>query len=145
MATICDLLDHGRVLSIDDYAVPQLTEHPRIEYLRRDPADPETAAAARAIVGERPHALLVLGAAKLARLMSFHEHYGRLVPVGSYVVLEDTILNGHPVWTGFGPGPREAARRLVDSGEFERDLAPERYALTFNPGGFLKRVKEPSS
>ena len=145
MASICDLIDHGRVISIDDYPVPSLTEHPRIEYIRRDPADAEAAAAVRELVGEQPLALLILGAGKLSRLMPLYEQYGPLVPLGSYVVLEDTILNGHPVWTGFGPGPREAARQIVDGGEFERDLAMERYGLTFNPGGFLKRVKEPGS
>jgi cephalosporin hydroxylase len=60
------------------------------------------------------------------------------------VVFEDTILSGHPVWTGFGPGPWEAARRLLDTGEFERDLSLER-ALTFNMGGFLKRLKGPGA
>ena len=145
LATICDLLDHGRVISIDDYPVPNLVQHPRIEYVRRDPADADAAAAVRELTGESPHALLILAAAKQSRLTTLYEHYGALVPVGSYVIFEDTILNGHPVWTGFGPGPREAARRVVDSGEFERDHEPERYALTFNPGGFLKRVKEPGA
>ncbi len=145
LATVCELLDHGRVISIDDYPVPNLVQHPRIEYVRHDPAEAEAAAAVRELAGSDPHALLILAADKLSRLMALYEHYGALVPVGSYVIFEDTILNGNPVWTGFGPGPREAARRLVDSGEFERDPTPERYALTFNPGGFLKRVKEPGT
>jgi cephalosporin hydroxylase len=59
-------------------------------------------------------------------------------------VIEDTILNGHPVWTGFGPGPWEAAKRIVDGGEFERDITVEP-TLTFNSGGFLKRLKETGS
>jgi cephalosporin hydroxylase len=144
LAGICDLLDHGRVLSIGDYQVPNLAEHPRIQYIRREPTDPEAAAEVRALAGDTPHALLILAMDKMARLMTMYEHYGTLVPVGSYVVLEDTILNGHPVWTGFGPGPWEAARRLLDTGEFERDLSLER-ALTFNMGGFLKRLKEPGA
>jgi cephalosporin hydroxylase len=142
LATICDLIDHGRVLSVDDYPVASLVEHPRIEYLRRDPGEDETAAAVRERVGERPKGMLIFGAAKLSRLMTLYEHYGSLVPVGSYIVFEDTILNGNPVWTGFGPGPREAARRIHESGAFERDESLERYALTFNPGGFLKRIRE---
>ena len=144
LATICDLIDHGRVISVDDYPVPNLVQHPRIEYVRRDPADAETAAAVRELAGDGSKALLILGADKMTRLMTFYEHYGPLVPVGSYIVFEDTILNGHPVWTGFGPGPWEAAKRLVDSGEFERDHAVE-HSLTFNVGGFLKRVKEPGA
>jgi cephalosporin hydroxylase len=145
LASICDLIDHGRVISVDDYPVPGLVEHPRIEYVRQDPAEAGAAAVVRELAGEQPKALVIFAAAKQSRLMSLYDHYGDLVPVGSYIIFEDTILNGHPVWTGFGPGPREAARRLVDSGEFERDLAPERYALTFNPGGFLKRVKDPGA
>jgi len=143
LATICDLLDHGRVISIDDYDVPKLIEHPRIEYVRRDPSAAETAAAVRELIGDNPRAMLILAATKMSRLMEIYEHYGPLVPVGSYVVLEDTILNGHPVWTGFGPGPWEAAKKIVDAGEFDRDPALERFGLTFNFGGFLKRVREP--
>jgi cephalosporin hydroxylase len=142
LATICDLVGNGRVIAIDDYPVPKLVEHPRIEHVRRDPVDPETAAAVRELVGERPRALLILGAGKMSHLMTLYEHYGPLVPVGSYIVLEDTILNGHPVWTGFGPGPWEAAKKIADAGEFDRDPALERYGFSFNTGGFLKRVKE---
>jgi cephalosporin hydroxylase len=110
--------------------------------VRRDPAEAETAAAVRDLVGDNPRAMLILAATKMSRLMEIYGHYGPLVPVGSYVVLEDTILNGHPVWTGFGPGPWEAAKKIVDAGEFDRDPALERFGLTFNFGGFLKRVKE---
>ena len=50
-------------------------------------------------------------------------------------------MNGHPVWPGFGPGPLEAVRRiLANHGEFVPDTTMEKYGLTFNPGGFLRRV-----
>jgi cephalosporin hydroxylase len=62
------------------------------------------------------------------------------VPIGSFLVIEDTILSGRPVWTGFGEGPRSAALKIVRDGEFVADPSLE-YALTFNPGGFLRRVK----
>ena len=70
------------------------------------------------------------------------EAYRELVPVGSYVVVEETIVNGHPVWPGFGPGPFEAAKRILAAhGNFAADPKMEKYALTFNPGGFLKRLR----
>jgi len=61
--------------------------------------------------------------------------------VDGYLVLEDTILNGHPVWTGFGPGPHEAAKRITDSGDFVRAPSIERYAFSFSRGGFLRRIR----
>jgi cephalosporin hydroxylase len=68
------------------------------------------------------------------------EAYAPLVPVGSYVVLADPAVNGNPVWAGHGPGPGDALRHiLLQHGEFFMDPEPERFALTFNPGGFLKR------
>jgi cephalosporin hydroxylase len=141
LASVCDLIGSGQVLSIDDRPVEKLAEHPRITYLRSDPTDERTAAQVSETVGERPRALVILGAAKKKPLLEAFEHYAPLVPVGSYLVVEDTILNGHPVWTGFGPGPMEAVGTIVGDGDFEPDPSLERYALTFNPGGFLKRIR----
>ena len=67
--------------------------------------------------------------------------YEPLVPVGSYVVVTDTVVNGHPVWTGFGPGPAEAVKQILTRhGDFVADTAMEKYSLTFNPNGYLRRV-----
>ena len=73
---------------------------------------------------------------------SLAQAYAPLVPVGSYVVVTDTIVNGHPVWPAFGPGPTEAVKQILSShGEFVSDSRMEKYSLTFNPGGFLHRVR----
>jgi cephalosporin hydroxylase len=141
LASICDLIDKGHVLSVDANPAEKLAEHPRITYLRRDPTDPDTAREVRHTIGERQRVVVILGAAKRSDIAACFEHYGPLVGVGSYLILEDTILNGWPVWTGFGPGPREAAGRIINDGDFEPDISLERYGLTFNPGGFLKRVR----
>ena len=68
------------------------------------------------------------------------ERYAPLVPVGSYVVIADTVVNGHPVWAGFGPGPAEAVKQiLARNGNFAPDPKMEKYHLSFNPGGYLRR------
>ena len=141
LASICDLVGNGQVLSVDDNPVGEPPQHPRITYLRGDPSDERTAAEAREVVGERPRALVILGAAGHERLLAEFENYAPLVPAGSYLVVEDTILNGNPVWPGFGRGPAEAVRDIVNEGDFAPDPSVERYALTLNPGGFLKRIR----
>jgi cephalosporin hydroxylase len=51
------------------------------------------------------------------------------------------VVNGRPVWPSFGPGPGEAVKQiLARHGDFVPDPAMEKYALSFNPGGFLRRV-----
>ena len=68
--------------------------------------------------------------------------YSPMVPVGSYVVVQDTASNGHPVPTDFGPGPWEAVQEFLQTHpEFVQDHSREKYLLTFYPGGFLKRVR----
>ncbi len=70
------------------------------------------------------------------------EAYGPLVNLGSYMIVQDSNVNGHPVWPDFGPGPMEAIEAfLATHDEFESDRSRERLMFTFNPKGFLKRVR----
>ncbi len=72
--------------------------------------------------------------------------YGPMVSPGSYIVVEDTNLDGLPLPPELshieGPGPMWAVTRYLDGegGElFEQDITRENFVLTFNPGGWLKR------
>lgn len=70
------------------------------------------------------------------------ELYSTLVTKGSYLIVEDTNINGHPSAISHGPGPWEAVDKFISTNEnFERDPTCQRFLLTFNPGGWLKRVK----
>jgi cephalosporin hydroxylase len=141
LASICDLLDHGRVISVSDDKQAR-PEHPRVTYVTKPPHEEATAAEVRAITGDHPHALVILGSATGAnRIVSEFGVLCPLVPLGSYVVVENTIVNGHPVWPGYGPGPLEAVRRILAlHGGFAQDPLWEKHGLTFNPGGYLRRI-----
>jgi cephalosporin hydroxylase len=66
--------------------------------------------------------------------------YAPLVTSGSYLIVEDTNINGHPVLPDFGPGPMEAVETfLSESDDFSVDTTREKLMLTFNPRGYLRR------
>ncbi len=68
--------------------------------------------------------------------------YAPLITKGSYMIVEDTIVNGHPSFPEHGPGPWEAVQGfLKESDAFEIDRTCQRHLLTFFPDGWLRRVK----
>ena len=70
------------------------------------------------------------------------EIYSPLVTPGSYLVVQDTNINGNPVRSDFGPGPHEAVEEFLRKHDnFVVDRSREKFLLTFYPGGWLKRVK----
>jgi len=68
--------------------------------------------------------------------------YAPLVSPGSYLVVEDTHLDGVPTQPEFGPGPMAAVRAFLAEPagkDFAPDLTREAMIMTFNPGGWLRR------
>ncbi|MCU1352389.1 MAG: hypothetical protein JWM05_1598 [Acidimicrobiales bacterium] len=143
LASICDLVGHGKVLSIDEAKDVERPEHERIRYLAGRLRNAKTAADVTSIVGDAPHGMVILGARQDRRnTLKEFETLAPMVSVGSYLVVENTVINGHPVWPNFGPGPAEAVKGILNGhGEFAADPTMEKYSLTFNPNGFLKRLR----
>jgi cephalosporin hydroxylase len=141
LATTCDLVETGFVVTVDIADPGGRPGHPRIRYVSGSSTDPSTV--------ERVRALIPRGARVMAILDSDHvmdhvlaelEIYGALVSPGNYLVVEDTNVNGHPIRPDFGPGPSEAvARFLADNEQFEVDAEREKFLMTFNPGGYLRK------
>ena len=142
LATICDLLGHGQVISVGQRQRDDRPTHPRLQYVGAAPQTPDARERVCRIVGPDPHALVILGSrTRRDPTRREFESFAPLVPVGSYLIIEHTVLNGFPVDASFGPGPHDALRRLMNvHGEFLADSARERHALTFNQGGFLRRI-----
>jgi cephalosporin hydroxylase len=92
----------------------------------------------------RSTVLLILGRGRKLETTRTFDAYQHLVGAGSYVIVEDTVLNGHPAEPEFGPGPREAVKTILRSnGDFIADPKMERLGLTFNPDGYLLRRTGP--
>ena len=143
LASLCDILGHGQVVSVDSGPDDDLPVHPRITYVRGRSHSDETLRQVRAIVGSEPKGLVILGTRSRGMYMRQEfEAYKPFVAVGSYAVMEHTVLNGYPVDASFGPGPHEAVRRILQlHGDFVADTSREKHSLTFNPAGFLQRVR----
>jgi cephalosporin hydroxylase len=141
LASICDLLGQGSIVSVDVVAQPGLPKHERITYLTGSSTAPEIRTRVEELVGDRAPVLVILDSNhERDHVLEELRIYTPLVTPGSFVIVEDTNVNGHPVLPDFGPGPMEAVREFLrSSDEFSVDWGREKFFLTFNPGGYLQR------
>jgi cephalosporin hydroxylase len=143
LASVCDLLGHGEVLTIDIQPQTNRPTHARITYLTGSSVDPGILARVAASIPEGAVVLVILDSDHArAHVLRELELWHSLVSVGSYLIVEDTNISGHPVADHRGPGPWEAIEAWLPQHPcFERDLGCEKFFLTFNPGGYLRRVR----
>jgi cephalosporin hydroxylase len=146
-ASCLDLLGDGRVITIDVAPRAGRPQHDRITYLTGSSTDPAILEAVRSAAEGASPVLVVLDSDHAYEHVLAELHaYSPLVTPDSYLVVEDTNVNGHPVLRDFGPGPYEAVDAFLSSGgPFARDLSREKFRLTFNPGGWLRRLRTPGS
>ena len=141
LARTCDLLDHGEVVTIDVKERPGRPEHDRITYLTGSSTAPDIVEKVTKLCQDAGSVLVVLDSDHhCAHVLGELRAYGPLVTPGSYLIVEDTNVNGHPVWRDFGPGPTEAVDAyLGETNAFEIDRSREKFLFTANPRGYLRR------
>ncbi len=141
-ARLFDLLGHGQVITIDVKAQPDRPEHPRITYLSGSSADAALADRVMGMVGGGKPLIVLDSDHHRDHVLAELRLWSPRVPLGSYIVVEDTHADGHPVTTRFGPGPWDAVERfLAESDAFEIDESMHTFFMTFNPRGYLRRVR----
>jgi len=153
LASILDLLGHGRVLALDIDHGKFIVSHSRIELITGDCSDQEIIRIVKGrCEGKR---VLVIHDADHTRdsVLRDLRNYAPLVSSGSYFIVEDSI-QGVPGFIqdpkhSYGPflfpdidTPLQAINTfLCENKSFVVDESRERYILTANYRGFLRRVK----
>lgn len=141
LASICDLINKGQVITIDIKNNHHELQHKRITYLIGSSTSKEIVNQIKKIIKNKNKVLVILDSDH-SKQHVFQELiiYSKFVTKGSYIIVEDSNVNGHPVQPDHGPGPMEAIKEFMKQNKhFIIDKTREKFLLTFNPDGYLKR------
>jgi len=145
-----DLLDRlpwlpkqRRVITVDTLQLVK-EPHTRIIYVRGSSTEPSTRSWVTDYIRADDVVLVSLDSEHLEEHV--YEELGLfagLVTVGSYLVVEDTFIS---LYDCHGDRFRDGStwealeRWLPEHGEFERDVSRDKFMLSMNPGGWLRRI-----
>jgi cephalosporin hydroxylase len=126
----------GLVISVDHSHAEFGAEHERIVKVTGDTRDPRVVGRVGELAEGR-RTLVVHDASHQAKVvLDDLRNYSPLVSPGSYLIVEDGVRD----FLAGLPGPVAAIDRFLrESDDFEVDESRERYLLTYNPRGFLRR------
>lgn len=143
IASMMDLVGTGRIITVDIEARAGRPAHPRITYVTGSSVAPEIVEQVRDLVGAAAPVLVLLDSDHARdHVLAELEAYSPMVTPGSYLIVEDTNLNGHPADPEFGPGPMEALDTFLSANPpFAHDTEMDKFFLTFNPRGYLRRSR----
>ena len=142
MAVVFDLIGRGRVSRSTSTRTATDPSMHGSEYIRGSSVDATVLARVRQEAARSDTVLVILDSDHHRdHVLAELREYSGIVTPGSYLIVEDTNINGHPVRPEYGPGPREAVESfLADTSDFIPDTACEKFLLTWNSGGYLRRI-----
>lgn len=143
LANMLDLMGAGDVIAVDIDHSKFKAPHPRISLVTGDSSAPETLAAVESIAGGRTGLVIHDGDHSREHVLADLRAYSRYVSLGSYLIVEDTVIDLFRSGDGLGNvnGPLKAVEAFVrEDPNFTIDLERESFLLTFNPQGYLKRI-----
>lgn len=143
LASMCDLVNNGKVITIDIQDKEGRPQHKRISYLLGSSTSKEIEDQVKSLIKDSDKVMVILDSDHhKEHVVNELMIYGKFVTKGNYLIVEDTNVNGHPVFIEFGPGPMEAIEEFLRGNEdFVVDENREKLYLTFNPRGYLRKIK----
>jgi cephalosporin hydroxylase len=141
-AHLFDLMGKGRVVTVDIKSQHTLA-HPRITFLIGSSVSPEILDQIRAMRDQaKGPAMVILDSDHTAaHVRQEAEAYAPFVTPGSFMLVQDSVIDVLPAFEANRPGPLPAIREFLASHpEFEVDHARcERFLISHHPLGWLRR------
>jgi cephalosporin hydroxylase len=145
LANLLDIIGKGQVISIDIDRTNYNVKHDRIIEVTGDSSAPETFEKVSRLCQGKATLIFHDGEHSKEHVLKDLNAYSRLVSKGSYFIVEDGIVDLFKPGDGIGTyveGPLAAVEIFMENNpDFIVDAERERYILTYNPKGFLKRVR----
>src|SRR5208337_3409587 len=124
---------NGRVITIDikDYVPSEARDLPiikeKVDFLLGSSTDPKIVDEIRRRTEGKKVLVILDSDHSKNHVLNEMIAYGPMVTKGSYMIVQDTNINGHPVLPDFGPGPWEALDEYLPKNEqFQPDKSRER-------------------
>ena len=132
------------VISIDiDSSVYNIV-HKRVRLLTGNSSDPKIISKVAYLCQGKTVLVIQDGDHSRKQALEDLENYSNFVSLNSYFIMEDGIVDLFHHGDGLGfqdKGPLDAIEDFLSrNSHFVIDYARERYILTYNPKGFLKRI-----
>jgi cephalosporin hydroxylase len=108
-----EINSEGKVITIDvqdktSEARKNRTFQERVEFMLGSSTDPKIVSEISRRAKDKKVLVILDSDHQKDHVLKELESYGPLVDVGSYLIVQDSIVNGHPVRKEHGPGPMEA-------------------------------------
>jgi len=144
LASICDFMNHGKVVSIDlenTNHKADLPQHKRITYITGSSISEDTINQFKILTNDYDKIMVILDSDHHKDyVLKELNIYSKLVTKDNYIVVEDTNLSGHPNPTDF-EGPMESIEEFLHTNkDFIIDISKHKFYLSFNINGYLKRI-----
>ena len=140
-----DVSPRVKVISIDTQLVMQpMVKHPRITFAKGMSTDKKIIAMVKKETQKKKVMVILDSDHSTENVIAEMRAYHSLVPVGGYMVVEDTNVGGNPVNHAEvpGKGPMKAVEMfLQENQDFGIDKGREKYYMTFHPNGWLRRLR----
>jgi cephalosporin hydroxylase len=136
LADLCSMLERGHVVSIDlrNEACNAAKRHKRISLRLENSLE-----TVWELAGVAPVLVILDSGHSREHVAAELEHFAPLVTPGSYLIVEDTNIHGNPIEDFSGDPAGAVVEFLTRHPEFEADRAREKWGITQNPGGYLRR------